>query len=319
MKFIVSFLSSLLFSVGVMAAPTFITIGSGSTTGVYYPVAVGVAKLINKDVNGVRANARSTGGSVYNALSLQRGNLKMAIMQSDIAYYAYHGQVVKAFLDQPIKSLRGVAALYPEVVQIVANPAIHSITGLKDKRVYIGDIGSGVEQNAKQILALYGLSEKDITPIRGSASLGAQLLQDGRIDAMFYTAGVGSAAIQQITETTKVRFLPVLVAQATALIKRYPFYTAQQIPAGSYKGQTAAIPAVAVEALLVASSDLPNKVVQAIIDQGLFKQGKIDQFVKLHANLKAYFKLNQAVEGIGIPLHAGAIAAYKALGVPGLN
>ncbi|ODN43983.1 TRAP ABC transporter substrate-binding protein [Piscirickettsia litoralis] len=298
-----------------MAAPTFITIGSGSTTGVYYPVAVGVAKLINKNVKDVRANARSTGGSVYNALSLQRGNLKMAIMQSDIAYYAYHGQVVKAFLGKPVKLLRGVAALYPEVVQVVANPDIKSIAGLKGKRVYIGDIGSGVEQNAKQILALYGLSEKNITPIRGSASLGAQLLQDGRIDAMFYTAGIGSAAIQQITETTKVHFLSVSANKAKELIKKYPFYTAREIPADSYKGQNAAVPAVAVEALLVASSDLPNKVIEAVLEQGLFKQGKTEQFVKLHSNLKTYFKLKQATEGVGIPLHPGAIAAYKKLGV----
>lgn len=169
-------------------AQEFVTIGSGSTTGVYFPVATGIAKLINDAGVGIRANARSTGGSVFNINAIASGELQMGLSQNDIAYYAYNGSSIPAFEGKPVKSIRSIAVLYPEVVHIVARAEakIDSVADLKGKRVVVGDVGSGTEQNARQILEAYNLSFNDLgQTIRVGASQGISLLQDGRADAMF--------------------------------------------------------------------------------------------------------------------------------------
>ena len=105
---------------GLGLAQEFITIGSGSTTGVYFPVATGIAKLVNDANVGIRANARSTGGSVANINAINAGEFEMALAQNDIAYYAYQGCCIPAFEGKPVKTIRALAALYPEVVHVVA-------------------------------------------------------------------------------------------------------------------------------------------------------------------------------------------------------
>src|SRR5699024_11254615 len=105
----------------VWAAPaTFITIGSGSTSGLYYPTAVGIAKIINDADIDLRANARSTGASVFNANAIGSGSLQMGMMQNNIAYYAYNGTGVEAFEGKKVANLRGIIALYPESIHILA-------------------------------------------------------------------------------------------------------------------------------------------------------------------------------------------------------
>src|SRR5699024_6088230 len=104
----------------VLAAPTFVTIGSGSTSGLYYPTAVGIAKIINESDADMRANARSTGASVFNANAIGEGSLQMGIVQNNIAHYALEGEGVEAFEGKPVENLRGMASLYPEQIHILA-------------------------------------------------------------------------------------------------------------------------------------------------------------------------------------------------------
>ncbi len=304
---------------GALAQRVFITIGSGSTTGVYYPVAVGMAKIINDAGLEVRANARSTGGSVYNVGALEQGELQMALAQNDIAYYAYNGIVVEAFKDKPARKLRGLATLYPEPVHLLARKAsgIRRVPDLKGKRVYVGDVGSGVEQNAKQVLEAYGLSFEDLGQVvRGQAGQAAQLLQDGRIDAMFYTVGIGAAAIQQAALTTEIVVVPIELDKIASLRQKYPFYAQAVIPSGVYRGVDVAVPTVTVKAMLVASSDLPEEAVYRVVK--LLFEEKLAEFQAIHANLKNHFRLEKALDGMPIPLHPGAYRFYreKGLSVP---
>lgn len=182
---------------GLSLAQEFVTIGSGSTTGVYFPVATGMAKLVNDAGVGLRVNARSTGGSIANINAIAAGEFEMALAQNDIAYYAYQGCCITAFDGKPVKGIRALAALYPEVVHIVArqDAGIRTVADLKGKRVVVGDVGSGTEQNARQILEAYGLRFEDLGQvIRVSPNQGSQLLQDKRADAFFFTAGLGASA-----------------------------------------------------------------------------------------------------------------------------
>jgi TRAP transporter TAXI family solute receptor len=302
---------------GASAQAGFLTIGSGATTGVYFPIATGVARMINDANLGYRANARSTGGSVFNIGAIQSGELQMALVQNDIAYYAYRGQVVEAFRGRPTPKLRGMAVLYPEPVHILARSDrnIRSVADFKGKRVYIGDVGSGAEQNSIQVLEAFGLKVEDLAePVRGSATAGAQLLQDGRIDGMFYTVGLGNAAITQAALTAPVTFLGLEPARIAQLRQKYPFLTAFTIPSGAYRGLNAPVVTVTVLAQLATSTDIDTATVYNVM-RLLFDE-KLADFKKIHANLERYFDLERSLDGMAIPLHAGAQLFYREKRIP---
>lgn len=300
---------------GAIAQVGFITIGSGGTAGVYYPIAVGIARLINAADIGIRANARSTGGSVFNAGAIQSGELQMTMIQNDIAYYAFNGQVVTAFVGRPHDNLRGMAVLYPEPVHIIArrDAGIRSIADFRGKRVYIGDVGSGVEQNALQIFEAYGLTPADLRLAqRGAAGAAAQLLQDGRIDAMFFTVGLGNAAITQAALTTDVVFIEIPREIISRMAERYPFLAAFTLPAGTYRGLDRDVTVPTVMASLAASASLTADQVYAVM-KVLFDD--LDRFKGLHANLERFFSIETALRGMPIPLHPGAERYWRERGV----
>jgi TRAP transporter TAXI family solute receptor len=314
--------TALIFGLGTtmaLAAPkTFVTIGSGSTTGLYYPTAVGIAKIVNDAGIDVRANARSTGASVFNAKAIGDGQLQMGLMQNNIALYAYKGEGVAAFAGKPITTLRGLATLYPEVVHILArkDSDIKTLADLKDKRVYVGDVGSGTEQDARNIMGAYGVTMDDLkSAIRGSAGDAVNLLRDGRIDAMFYTVGVGAAAIVEAARTAPVTVVAISPERIEELHEKYPFYTPITIPGGTYPDLPDAVTTVTLKATLVGSSELPEEAVYELM-KTVFHD-KLQAFYDdiQNPNLKTYFKVDTALEGMPIPLHPGAVKFYKEEGV----
>jgi TRAP transporter TAXI family solute receptor len=302
-----------------LAAPKpFVTIGWGSTTGLYYPTAVGIAKIVNDAGIDVRANARSTGASVFNAKAIGDGQLQMGLMQNNIALYAYKGEGVAAFAGKPITTLRGLATLYPEVVHILArkDADIKTLADLKDKRVYVGDVGSGTEQDARNIMGAYGVTMDDLkSAIRGSAGDAVNLLRDGRIDAMFYTVGVGAAAIVEAAQTAPVTVIAISPEKIKELHEKYSFYTPITIPGGTYPDLPDAVTTVTLKATLVGSSELPEEAVYEFM-KTVFHD-KLQAFYDdiQNPNLKTYFKVDTALEGMPIPLHPGAVKFYKEEGV----
>ena len=296
-----------------LAQNAFVTIGSGSTTGVYFPVATGMAKMMN-DAGGLRANARSTGGSVFNMNGIKSGELDMAIVQNDVAYYAYKGTGIEAFKGKADAKVRSMAVLYPEVLHVVVrrDSGINTIADLKGKRVVTGDLGSGTEQTALQVLEAYGLEFKDLgQQLRISPTQGITLMQDKRADALFYTVGVGASAIAQIAQTTDVKLIPVSGNQAAALIKKYPFYVRYNIPAKSYKGVGATVPGVAVQATLVTSSSLSEDTVYKTM-KAIFSDEKA--LKAIHPALNTNYSDAKAVKGLPAPLHPGAVKFWKEQG-----
>ncbi|WP_309571508.1 TAXI family TRAP transporter solute-binding subunit [Deinococcus sp.] len=292
---------------------TFLTIGSGSTTGVYFPVATGMAKLMN-DGGGIRANARSTGGSVFNVNALATGELDAALAQNDITYYAYTGSGLPAFEGKANTKLRVMAVLYPEVLHVVArkDSNIKSIADLKGKKVVIGDLGSGTEQTAKQVLEAYGVTFEDLgQALRVSPAQGISLMQDKRADALFFTAGLGASAVAQIAQTVSVSLIPVSGNQAVSLKKKYPFYVTFNIPAGSYKGVGATVPSVAVQATLVTTTAATDDTVYKAMKAAF---GDIAALKSIHPSL-ANFTYTSAVKGLPAPLHPGAVKFFKEQGL----
>jgi len=309
----------LLASAAVGAAPvTFITIGSGSTSGLYYPTAVGVAKIINESDTDLKANARSTGASVFNANAIGDGSLEMGIMQNNIAFYAYNGEGVKAFEDNEITNLRGMIMLYPESIHILAreDSDIDTVADFAGKRVYVGDVGSGTEADARNIMNAYGVSEDDLkTAVRGSSGDAVNLLRDDRIDAMFYTVGLGSSAIVEAAQTAPIKILSISDEKMEELTDEFSFYTPFTIPGGTYPDIDEDQETITLKAMLSASADLSEEAVYTFMDTVWNKQ--LDTFFSdvQNPNLEEFFSVDKGIEGMSIPLHAGAVKFFEEQGV----
>lgn len=237
----------------------FIHIATGGTAGTYYPIGNSIADLINRDVKDVNASAQSTGASVANINMLASGQVEMAIVQNDIAYYALNGTEL---FDKKVENLRGIASLYPETCQFVTldGSGIHSISDLKGKRVAVGPQGSGVECNVRQILKVYGMTYDDISPQFLSFAEASAALSDGNIDVACLTAGYPTASVQDIASKKQIRLIPLDSDKIDALISDYPFYTRTTIPGNTYQGFSAEVPTVSVMAILVATDKLDAQI-----------------------------------------------------------
>lgn len=300
------------------AKTVFVTIGTGGITGVYYPTGGAICKMINdkRDTYGIRCTVEATGGSVFNINAVLAGDLEFGIAQSDRQYQAVKGEA--EWKDKgPQKDLRAVFSLHPEAVTLVAaeDAGIKTLADLKGKRVNIGNPGSGQLQNSIDVLSAFGIDwEKDIKAEQAKAAEAPGLLQDGRIDAFFYTVGHPSGAIKEATAGhRKVRFVPIEGAPVDALIKKYPYYAKAMIPIALYEGAANKedVATVGVKATFVTSAKTPDEVVYAIVKE-IFDN--LESFKTLHP---AYAVLNKPdmLEGLSAPFHPGAEKYFKETGL----
>ena len=280
----------------------FLNIGTGGTAGTYYPIGGAIAEVLNKEIPGMSASAQSTGASVANINMLGDGEIDLATVQNDIAYYAAHG--TEMFQDKKVDGLQGIASLYPETCQFVTlkSSGIKSLAELKGKRIAVGAVGSGVEANVRQILAAYGVTYSDIDAQYLSFAEGASALKDGNVDVAVLTAGYPTASVQDIAAQNPVRLLPVEGKAADALIAQYPFYTKTVIPAGTYAGFDEEVPSVAVMAMLVAGPSV-NDDLGYCVTKAIFSN--LDRLQAAHAVGKQIAK-DTAKTGMSLPMNAGA-------------
>jgi hypothetical protein len=288
-----------------------VIIASGWVVGVYFPLAGAMSRIAYSapDLD-IRATVEVSGASVANAQLVGAGDADFAFVQNDIAYYAQGGTTLAPFAGKPVKGMGGVFAIHPELVHIVASRAagVKSVRDLRGKRVILGPQGSGTEQNALQILQAYGLRDADLGKAeRLDGAAAAELIKAGRVDAAFFTTGLGSAVLADIFASGKAALVPVDAAPGEALRQRYPFYTAQAIPANTYRRQEQEVATVAVMALLVAHAELPEDLVYR------FTRAMFDNVGQFHAADPAArsFGLATALRGMSIPLHPGAARFYR--------
>ncbi len=297
------------------AAPTekyTIKIYTGGTGGTYYPIGTKLAELLTKYSNGlIEASAVTSGASVANARALAAGDAQCVFIQNDIAYYAYNGLYM--FKDNPVKNIRGVATLYPEIIQIVvrADSGIKTLQDLVGKKVVVGAQGSGTAVNAEQILKAAGIWDK-ITPVYADFRQGAQMLKLGQVDAVFLTAGIPTSAVVELATTTPVNLVSIPDDVLKKLHEQgYKFYVRVVVPKDTYNGMTSDVPTLAVKAMLACDAKLPDKVVYTIT-KILFEH--LDELKQAHKRAAA-ISLDKALDGMSIPLHPGAEKYYKEKGV----
>lgn len=291
----------------------FVNVATGGTGGTYYPLGGAMAKIFNENVEGVTANAQATGASVENIGLVSTGETEVAFVQNDVTYYAWTG--TESFADKDkITNIRGMAMLYPEVVQIIATESsgIQSVDDLKGKKVAVGAPGSGTEVNARQILEEHGITYDDLGKADYlSFNEAADQLKDKQIDAAFVTAAVPTSAVTEVTQTSDIVVVNVDSAKISSLIEKYPFYTEVTIPADSYKGQTSDVTTPAVMAMLVVPENLDEDLVYNLTKQ-LFEQRQV--IIDTHDKGND-IKLDTALAGMPIDVHPGSQRYYDEKGV----
>lgn len=303
-------------SAPVQAEQTFVTIGTGGVTGVYYPTGGAIARLVNKGrkEHGIRCSVESTGGSVYNLNTIAAGELDMGVAQSDWQYHAYNG--TSKFEKQGAnKELRAIFSVHPEPFTVVAraDSGIKNFMDLKGKRVNIGNPGSGQRGTMEVVMAALGWTKADfklaseLKPAEQSKALC-----DNKIDAIIYTVGHPSGSIKEATTSCNSVLVTVDGPAIDKLVADYDYYRTATIPGGMYRGTDADTKTFGVGATFVSSTRVPENVIYHVV-KAVFEN--FDQFKKLHpafANLK---KEEMIKDGLSAPLHDGAVKYYKEAGL----
>ena len=283
--------------------------GVAGEGGVYHNFGEQFAALENETSNGT-LELKTTAGSAANLRLLTGEYLQLAIAQADLVQDAYNQTGI--FADEDGRDFGAVAALYTEACQVIvrADSDIQSIEDLQGKTVSIGAEESGSEQNALQILSAYGLNDRLVDTINLNYTDAADQLKAGKIDAIVITVGTPSPVVTELAQSVGIRLLNVDGTAAQRLLSSYNAYREVTIPAGTYPGQDADVQTVGVKAVLLASDSLPAKQVQQLTELLFSSREALEEQLGLALDPET-----DAVEGVGIPFHAGAAAWYKQAGI----
>ena len=286
-----------------------LTMATGGTAGTYYPFGGELAQLIDNKTGYVKANAIATGASAENIQQIGSGDAHIAIVQNDVMDYAYNA--TNTWTSDAVKNLATLMTLYPEVCQIIvtADSGINSVADLAGKRVSTGDIGSGVEANAIQILEAYGITVNDIQQEHLSFAASADAVKDRVIDAFFVTAGTPNTAVLELQTSRDLRVLSIDDATINALIAKYPFYAKYTITRDEYEFLSGNVNTVAVQATLICSPDMDEQVAYDIVKAII--EGKSD----ISHSKGAFIDAAYAVQGVSVGFHPGAEKYFKEAGV----
>jgi len=311
--------AGLSFAAGSVSAAeqTFITIGTGGVTGVYYPTGGAICRLVNKNKkkHGVRCSVESTGGSVYNINTIRAGELDMGVAQSDWQYHAYNGTGKESFKKAgPFKELRAVFSVHAEPVSIISRKeaGIKSVGDLAGKRVNIGNPGSGTEATWKVMWKAMGKSNDDLKLVAQMKSAETpSALCDNKIDAFFWLVGNPAALNKEATTTCDAKFVPVTGPAIDKLVKDNSFYRYATIPGGMYRGNPNDIQTFGVGATFVSSTRTSANTVYQVV-KGVFDNFK--SFKKLHPAFGNLKESEMIKDALSAPLHDGAAKYYKERG-----
>ncbi len=308
---VVSFFAAVLLIGPAAAADQFVNVLTGGTSGVYYPLGVAFANGIGKALPGVKTSVQATKASVENLNLVQAGRGEVAFTLGDSLSDGWKGNEEAGF-KTPLKKLRGIAAIYPNYIQIVAraDSGIKTIADLKGKRISVGAPKSGTELNARTIFAAAGLTYKDFSKVEYLPfGESVELMKNRQLDVTLQSAGLGVSALRDLATSVDI----VVVSIPPDVIKKTndPAYLPATIPANTYRGQTADVPAAAVQNYLVTYDTMGNDTIYAITKA--FWTG-LDQLVAAHSAAKS-IDLKHALEGMPVPLHPGAEKYYKEVGL----
>ena len=305
---------ALALSTALGAAPAkaseFINVLTGGTSGVYYPLGAALSKIYGEKIEGARTQVQATKASVENLNLLQQGKGEIGFALGDSVKLAWEGNADAGF-KAPLDKLRGIAAIYPNYIQIVASKesGIANLADMKGKSLSVGAAKSGTELNARAIFAAAGMSYEDLAKTEYLPfAESVDLMKNRQLDATLQSAGLGVSAIKDLATSVEIQMVAVPEDVVTKLGAPY---VAATIPAGTYQGQDADVPTVAVVNFLVTHSDVSEETAYQMTKQ-LFEN--LPAMEAAH-KAAAQIKLENALTGMPVPLHPGAERYYKEKGM----
>ena len=304
----------------------FYRIGTGTTGGTYFPIGGIIASAVSGPpgappcelggscgVAGLIAVAQASTGSVENLRNLRDGTIELALSQSDVAQYARNATGVFAE-DEPFGGLRGIASLYLEQVHVVvaADSPIETIADLAGQRVALGEEGSGTLVASRLILQAHGLSDADLEPLWLAPEPAADAIFSGAADAMVFVAGAPILAIEDLARRTAIRLVPITGGGVNNLRREQSFFAETRIPDGTY-ADVAGVDTIGISALLVTTDALDDDTVYGIT-RALWHPSTRLLLTNGHPR-GAEIALERALDGMAVPLHAGAVRYYNEAGL----
>ncbi len=291
------------------------SIGTAGQTGVYYVVGQSICKMVNRETkeHNLRCSAPSTGGSIANLNSIRSGGLNFGTVQSDWQFHALNG-TSNFEVAGPYKELRSVFSLHSDIFTLVtrADANIKTFDDLKDKRVNVGNPGSGQRATMLTLMKEKGMTLSDFK-LAGELKSAeqSQALCDNKVDAFVMVAGHPVANVKEATSTCSTHIIDVTGPAVDKLIAQYPYYSEAKIPGGMYEGTPNDVTTYGLKATLVVSTDTSDKVVYNMV-KAVFEN--FERFKRLHP---AFAQLNpeeMITAGLSAPLHNGAVTYYKERG-----
>jgi TRAP transporter TAXI family solute receptor len=293
------------------AAEQFVNVLTGGTSGVYYPLGVALSTNIGKALPNVKTSVQATKASLENLNLLQTGRGEIAFTLGDSLSDAWKGNEEAGF-KAPLNKLRGIAAIYPNYIQIVAraDSGIRTLADLKGKRISVGAPRSGTELNARTIFEAAGITYKDFSKVEYLPfGESVELMKNRQLDVTLQSAGLGVASLRDLATSVDIVVVPI----PADVVKKTndPAYIPATIPANTYKGQTADVVSATVQNYLVTHEGVSNDTVYAMT-KALWTG--LDNLVAAHSAAKSIDQ-KRALEGMPLPLHPGAEKYYKEVGV----
>jgi hypothetical protein len=298
---------------GSAAAQQSLSIATGGTGGVYYPLGGGFGNIIGKELPGYTATAQVTGGSVANLQLIGSGKADLCFSQVDAAYDAVVGRD-KFPSKLPIRAL---AVMYPNHMHVVTvdGTGIEKIEDLKGRRVSAGSPGSATEVYAIRVLEAAGLHhERDIRKERLGAAESVNALKDKKIDAFFWVGGLPTAAVTDLAATpnTKIKFIDIAHLTKKMNEKYGPLYAEATIPAATYKGMDKDAQNNTVWNIMAVNASMPDDLAYKLTKTMLEKRADLALVHKEALNIKPEW---QTANRAGIPWHPGAVKYFKEKGI----
>jgi len=284
----------------------FITIGTGGVSGTYYVTGTQICKLVNeyKSQTNLRCVVEATGGSIYNINAITNGELDFGIVQNDVVYNSY----------KKTKDIRTVMTIYSELFTLVTrkDANINSYLDLKNKRINIGNKGSGNEATTLAMFKAINFKKSDLK--FASSLKSAEMpdaLRDNKIDGYFYMVGHPTANITNASNSVGVKIVPLQGAKIDKLISDNPYYLKDSIKGGLYKDNDKDIQTFGVKAVLITNKDVSEKSVYLLV------KSIVENFSEFKKSHLAYTNITKEslLIGLSIPLHKGAKKYFKEIGL----
>ena len=292
------------------AAQQQLSIATGGTGGVYFPMGGGLAEVINNHVDGYAAVAEVTGASVENMGLVATGDSDFALALADVVYQGYTG--TGRFEGQQLATTRALASMYANMIQIVTldGSGITSLEDLRGQRVSVGAPGSGTEVNAQTILNANGITYDDIEEQRLNFNETADALRNGDIDAGFWSVGAPTSSILNLATTNDIVIIPLSDAEREAAMAESAVMAKVDLAGGTYEGVADDVPTIGIPNVLIVSSETPDDLAYAVA-KAMFENVEELRAVHPAANQTT---VDFTLSATPIPLHPGALRYYEEIG-----